>query len=145
MQNNSFDYGFSNLNNSRYEFHDVTKYVWLEWDDALDYTLNIVGGDAPEEFRADLIINASTFAVGQKKSTTLGWYDADTSIETSVWGTFDSTSGSFGPYWYNESHAVVVFIDALQETYMKRTTDGGATWTDKTNVGGGWVVDLTCM
>ena len=57
-------------------FQDWTKFLKLDWNKNLDYTVKMYGDGNQSNFYVALLINAGSFDVGESKATKLYWIDA---------------------------------------------------------------------
>jgi hypothetical protein len=67
---------------------------------------------------------------------------ADTLVKAGVYS-LDDEIGVFGPYWSDESTAVIVFVDTGIDTTFARTDDKGASWAI-TEIKAGSTRSLAC-
>ena len=65
---------FTNLDNSYYRLFD-SAYVQLDWNNNLNYKLEVKNVTNQENARVSLGINVGSLSVGQIKSTTMNWKD----------------------------------------------------------------------
>jgi len=139
----SFNLTFTEMNNSFYNIHDITKFLQLDWNNSLNYSVNMFGNGSQENFSVTLLINAGLFSAGQEKSTILRWIDADTTVENNPSSQTDIRMFC-GPYWHNVSVGTLFFPDITTDLSYARTTDGGATWGTTTIASAGTTVNGAC-
>jgi hypothetical protein len=125
------DESLTNLTNTIYHFHDLTKYMDLAWNENLNYRLNISGTNQ-DDFKAILMINAGSFSAGQKKQTTMTWIDADTEVAADPHPSLDQKNALWGPYWLNTTTGVIIYVLSPDDLRVSRTEDGGANWAEST-------------
>ena len=54
---------------------------------------------------------------------------ADTTVDATTSGDIDHRNGLWGPYWIDESIAVIIYINSDNDIEFARTTNKGASWT----------------
>ena len=59
---------------------------------------------------------------------------ADTVVDASAYTQLMYKPGPWGPYWSDESTAIIVYLDPNQDVVFARTTDKGANWTSPTKI-----------
>ncbi len=57
--------------------HDDSEFLRVDWNENLNYSVQMLGDGAQENFSVTLLINAGLFSAGQEKSTIIKWIDAE--------------------------------------------------------------------
>ena len=84
LLNESLDLLVNNLTHEEFSIYDsiTNEFLWLDWNDSLDYNLTAKSQQGQYNAPVTLVINIGNLPVNQEKSTRMYWFDALCSITT---------------------------------------------------------------